>query len=133
MNGKDLDRPDRVSQLVSRLPGSPSSDTSQAFVVKAPLRVCPLGAHVDHQGGVVTGMTIDREVVMVAVPDTEAVARLTSLDFLGDVVVGLDDPTPPKAGDWGDYVRAAVSVLAKDHRLRSGFRAALGGDLPGKL
>jgi galactokinase/galacturonokinase len=76
-------------------------------------------------------MTIDREVEMVAVPDTEAVARLTSLDFPGDVVVGLDDPAPTKAGDWGDYLRAAVSVLAKDHRLRSGFRAAVGGDLPG--
>lgn len=76
-------------------------------------------------------MTIDREVVMVAVPDSEAVARLTSLDFPGDVVVGLDDPAPPKAGDWGDYLRAAVSVLAEDHHLRSGFRAALGGDLPG--
>lgn len=131
MNGGNLDRSDRVSRLVSRLPGSPSSNTSQAFVVKVPLRVCPLGAHVDHQGGVVTGMTIDREVVMVAVPDTEAVARLTSLDFPGEVAVGLDDPAPPKAGDWGDYLRAAVSVLAKDHRLRSGFRAALGGDLPG--
>ena len=131
MNGRDLDRSDRVSRLISQLSAGLSLARLKAFLVKAPLRVCPLGAHVDHQGGVVTGMTIDREVVMVAVPDPEAVARLTSLDFPGEVVVGLDDPAPTKAGDWGDYMRAAVSVLAREHRLESGFRAALGGDLPG--
>jgi galactokinase/galacturonokinase len=106
-------------------------DRSQAFLVKAPLRICPLGAHVDHQGGTVTGMTVDREVLMAVVPGNDAVARLTSLEFPGEVVVDLDDPAPTKAGDWGDYVRAAVAVLSGGHCLRRGFQAALSGDLPG--
>lgn len=33
--------------------------------VKSPLRICPLGAHVDHQGGVVTGIALDSSVNMV--------------------------------------------------------------------
>ncbi len=50
-------------------------DRSEAFVIESPLRICPLGAHVDHQGGVVTGMTVDREVLLVAGPASDAVAR----------------------------------------------------------
>ncbi len=124
-------RPDRVSELVTRLGEIPSSDRSGAFLVESPLRICPLGAHVDHQGGVVTGMTVDRRVVMAAVPETDAVVSVASLDFPGELVVDLGDQVPTRAGNWGDYVRAAVAVLSKDHRLRNGFRAVIGGDLPG--
>ncbi|HEX2513740.1 MAG TPA: galactokinase family protein, partial [Chloroflexota bacterium] len=35
---------------------------SPAGFVFSPYRVCPLGAHVDHQDGAVTGMAIDRGV-----------------------------------------------------------------------
>ena len=122
---------DRVSELVTRLGEIPSSDRSGAFLVESPLRICPLGAHVDHQGGVVTGMTVDRRVVMAAVPETDAVVSVASLDFPGELVVDLGDQVPTRAGNWGDYVRAAVAVLSKDHRLRNGFRAVIGGDLPG--
>ncbi|QII82435.1 hypothetical protein G7057_08310 [Jeotgalibaca arthritidis] len=31
--------------------------------VKSPLRICPIGAHSDHQGGLVTGMTLDASVI----------------------------------------------------------------------
>ena len=122
---------DRVSDLVARLGEGPSFDRSEAFLVESPLRMCPLGAHVDHQGGVVTGMTVDRRVVMAAVPEADAVVRMASLDFPGEVVVELEDQVPTRAGDWGDYVRAAVAVLAREHRLANGFRAVIGGDLPG--
>ena len=131
MNGRESARPDRVSELVTRLGESPSLNRSEAFLVEAPLRICPLGAHVDHQGGVVTGMTVDRRVVMAAVPETEAVVRVVSLDFPGELVVELGDQVPTRAGNWGDYVRAAVALLSREHNLRSGFRAVIGGDLPG--
>jgi galactokinase/galacturonokinase len=131
MSGGKSARPDRVSELVTRLGEIPSSDRSEAFLVESPLRICPLGAHVDHQGGVVTGMTVDRRVVMAAVPETDAVVSVASLDFPGELVVDLGDQVPTRAGNWGDYVRAAVAVLSKDHRLRNGFRAVIGGDLPG--
>jgi len=131
MNRRESARPDRISELISRLGESSSLDRSEAFLVEAPLRICPLGAHVDHQGGVVTGMTVDRQVLMAAVPVTDGVVRVASLDFPGKVVVELEDQVPTRAGDWGDYVRAAVAVLSEEHRLRSAFRGVIGGDLPG--
>ena len=131
MNGGGSVQSDRVSRLVALLSEGSSLDRSEAFLVEAPLRICPLGAHVDHQGGVVTGMTVDRRVEMAAVPTTDAVVTVASLNFPGEVVVKLKDRVPPKSGDWGDYVRAAVEVLGKEHRLQNGFRAVIGGDLPG--
>ena len=124
-------RHNRGSELAARLGEDSSFDRSEAFLVEAPLRICPLGAHVDHQGGVVTGMTVDRRVVMVAVPAMDAVVRVTSLDFPGEVTVEVGSQVPAKAGNWGDYVRAAVAVLSTEHRLRNGFRAVISGDLPG--
>jgi galactokinase/galacturonokinase len=120
-----------VSEVVGRLGRIPDSDSSKAFLVKAPLRICPIGAHVDHQGGIVTGMTIDRFVFLAAVSDSEPVLRLESLDFPGEVGIDLTGHVPAKSGDWGDYVRAAVSALKQDWPLDTGIRAVIGGDLPG--
>ena len=131
MNRLNSAHPDRVSELMARLSENPAFDRCEAFLVDSPLRICPLGAHVDHQGGVVTGMTVDRRVVMAAILDTEAVVRVASLDFPGEVVVELEDQVPTMEGNWGDYVRAAVAVLAREHSLAIGLRAVIGGDLPG--
>lgn len=123
--------PERERELISRLgEGSPLGH-SEAFLVKAPLRICPLGAHVDHQGGIVTGMTVDREVTLAAVPALDAAVRVTSLDFPGEVSVDLRHEIPKKTGDWGDYLRAAVFALSSAHGLHTGLRAVIGGDLPG--
>jgi len=131
MNRIESARSDRISELAGRLGNGKNFDRSEAFVIESPLRICPLGAHVDHQGGVVTGMTVDRQVVLAAAPETHAVISVRSRDFPGEVVVNLEEPLPERLGDWGDYVRAAVAVLLKEHRLRRGFRAVVDGDLPG--
>jgi galactokinase len=120
-----------VHELISRLGQRSDFDRSEAFLVRVPLRICPIGAHVDHQGGIVTGMTIDRFVFLVAVPDSAPMFSLESLDFPGEVDVDLTGQVPPKSGDWGDYVRAAVSALGRDWPLGTGIRAVIGGDLPG--
>ena len=122
---------ERVRKLVDRLGESSPLEISEAFLVKAPLRVCPLGAHVDHQGGIVTGMTVDREVTLAAIPAPDAAVRVTSLDFPGEVSVDLGDEIPEKTGDWGDYLRAAVYALSSAHGLHTGLRAVVFGDLPG--
>jgi galactokinase/galacturonokinase len=76
-------------------------------------------------------MTINRQVMMAAAPSNDAVARVSSLDFPGEVVVELRGAVREKTGDWADYVRAAVAVLSQDYDLSVGFRAVIGGDLPG--
>jgi galactokinase len=131
VNGPISTRSARSAQLLARLRDGGPVDRAQVFLVTAPLRICPLGAHVDHQGGIVTGMTVDRRVLMAGVPERNAVIRVSSLDFPGEVVVGLENPVAAKVGDWGDYVRAAVAALSREHPIRNGLRAVIGGDLPG--
>ena len=64
---------DRLDALMARV-GKHCSQTERAiFGVQVPLRVCPLGAHIDHQGGRVTGMTIDRSVRLAGAPTDGAV------------------------------------------------------------
>jgi galactokinase/galacturonokinase len=47
------------------------------------------------------------------------------------VEIDLTHGIPPKSGDWGDYLRAAARVFSRDYPLEVGFRAVIGGDLPG--
>jgi galactokinase/galacturonokinase len=131
MTGFETAPVDRDLRLSRLLQDEFMRDRSQAFLVETPLRICPLGAHVDHQGGVVTGMTIDRRVMMAAALSNDAVVLVTSLEFSGRIAVELEGDVPPNTGDWGDYVRAAVAVLSQKLDLRVGFRAIISGDLPG--
>src|SRR4051794_12836674 len=52
-------------------------------VVRAPYRVCPLGAHIDHQLGPVTAMAINRGVFLAYAPSPTREVLLSSLDFPG--------------------------------------------------
>jgi galactokinase/galacturonokinase len=76
-------------------------------------------------------MTIDREVVLAAMPDPNPVVRLESLDFQGEVEVELNAPVQAKSGVWADYLRGAITALGQDHSLSVGMHAVVGGDLPG--
>lgn len=120
----------RLQEHLELLPLTGSIRNTGAFLVRAPLRVCPLGAHVDHQGGRVTGLAVDREVRLAAFPRADALLSLESLDFPGAVELDLGGPVAARDGSWGDYVRAAVSVLGVDRRLGHGLRGIVAGDLP---
>ena len=99
-------------------------------VVLSPYRICPLGAHVDHQLGCVSGMPIDRGIALAFAPGGGREVRLRSLDFPGEVAFSLDD-TPPKAeGDWGNYPRGAVQALQRAWPLRCGLNGVIAGSLP---
>jgi len=43
---------------------SESTTEEEIQFVLSPYRICPLGAHVDHQGGAVLGMTIDAYTIL---------------------------------------------------------------------
>jgi galactokinase len=43
-------------------------DKGEVRVVVAPYRICPLGAHIDHQGGTVSAMTINKGILLGFVP-----------------------------------------------------------------
>ena len=104
------------------------SEGGEIFAVRAPLRVCPLGAHVDHQGGEVTGLALGREVRLVARGRDEPVVTLESIGFPGVLNVNLRDPGEQR-NDWGDYFRAVVLELSEICDLRRGFDGVLQGEL----
>ncbi len=107
-----------------------TSTSAGTFGVRAPLRACPLGAHVDHQGGEVTGLALDRAVRLVAQPRDEPVVSLESIGFPGVVDVDLQN-AGERRGDWGDYLRAVVAELSGHGDLRRGFDGVMKGDLVG--
>jgi len=79
----------------------------------------------------VTGLTIDRSVMMAAIPLPEPIFRIESLDFEGAVTVDLTAAQPAPTGGRGDYARAAAGVLRARRRFDRGLYAVIGGDLAG--
>ena len=98
----------------------------------APYRVCPLGAHVDHQHGLVTGFAIDKGVDLWFDVTTDGSVHLTSHTFPvpKEVNLRIDDRTRVKEGNWGDYVRGAKYALGKRFELKNGITGEIAGSLP---
>jgi galacturonokinase len=114
-------------------------DTSERYgvarnsvrVVRAPYRICPLGAHIDHQLGPVTAMAIDQSVLLAYAPSRSLEVFLTSLDFPGSVRFSLDDVPARRADDWGNFPRGAASSLQRRHSLDHGIVGMTSGRLHG--
>ena len=102
----------------------------QILEAHCPYRVCPLGAHIDHQYGLVTGFALDHGVTLhYAVNDAPSIT-LHSMNFPGEVRFALQ-PTLARAHDWGDYARAAAAALmAHGYTLTHGLVGVIEGTLP---
>ena len=111
------------------------------YHIFSPYRVCPLGAHVDHQHGLVTGFAIDKGVdFWFDVTNTDATDKtdnwpdnhvhLESLTFDGTVDFDIDTPPQAKEGHWGDYARGAKYALLKHFELKRGINGVIKGSLP---
>ncbi|MBN2002177.1 MAG: hypothetical protein JXA21_02370 [Anaerolineae bacterium] len=121
---------EQIELLKARLKRLSGCKADDIHVVYAPLRISPLGAHVDHQDGLVTGMTLDRAIVLVFAPRNDRQVRVESCNFSGQVVFDLDDIPPKTPGDWGNYVRGAATALQQVHRLAVGLDAVVEGRMP---
>ena len=100
------------------------------FHIFSPYRVCPLGAHVDHQHGLVTGFAFDMGVDLWFEPTDDGIVRLKSETFEGNVEFDITQPTRVKEGDWGDYARGAKYALKKRFTLKRGIEGTIKGSLP---
>ncbi len=120
----------RIGDVVARLHARLGTASGEVEVVRSPLRICPLGAHVDHQHGHVTGCTRDVAVLLAFVPRDDGRVRLWSLDFDGLVEFALDEIPPAVAGDWGSYPRGCAWALREAHGLRRGLDGVIAGPLP---
>lgn len=93
-----------------------------------PYRVCPLGAHVDHQYGFVSGFAIDKGITIVYTP-TAGTVRMRSLNFEGEQTFHVGK-IPPKQNDWADYLRGAAFALESRYPLKRGLNCVIEGTLP---
>lgn len=94
-----------------------------------PYRVCPLGAHVDHQHGVVTGFAIDKGVYLDFEFTDDGTIDLVSKNFPGRVQFELHD-VPEREMTWGDFVKGAVITLSRKYTLTRGIKGTIEGTLP---
>jgi len=105
-------------------------NSSSAKKIFSPYRVCPLGAHVDHQHGLVSGFAIDKGVELMFIPSHDNTIVMRSMSFRGEINIDLNTPLGEKKNDWGDYLRGAVYALNKRFQLRCGVKGLIKGSLP---
>jgi galactokinase/galacturonokinase len=108
------------------------------YHIFSPYRVCPLGAHVDHQHGLVTGFAINKGVDLWFNINSEnslheaniSHVHLESKTFEGVVDFDIDAPSQVREHHWGDYARGAKYALKKRFSLSKGITGVIQGSLP---
>lgn len=99
-------------------------------VAFCPYRICPIGAHVDHQYGLITGLAIDKGVHIAYGPKKNGVVELSSLQFDCRAQWHIRQVDEKPTGDWADYLRGATWALAKRYDLHTGICGVVEGTLP---
>lgn len=100
-----------------------------AGVSFCPYRICPLGAHSDHNFGKITGLAIDKGVHIAYGAKQNGVIELASVNFPKRAQWHIG-AVPEKQNDWADYLRGATIALARRHALRVGLCGVIEGTLP---
>ncbi len=119
-----------IEQLKTHIKARIGCSEDDIRLVRSPLRVSPLGAHVDHQDGLVTGLALDQAIYLAFVPRTDGQVRVTSLNFEGIADFSLDSIPAQVARDWGNYARGAALALVRSHSIRVGMDAVVVGAMP---
>ena len=94
-----------------------------------PYRVCPLGAHVDHQHGLVTGFALDKGVELEFEPTEDGSVSVVSTTFSGITEFNIADEME-REHMWGDFIKGAVVALSRKYKLTRGFKGCVTGTLP---
>ncbi len=100
------------------------------YHIFSPYRVCPIGAHVDHQHGLVTGFAINKGVDLWFNIREDGMVNLSSRTFDGDVSFEISKPSQVREYHWGDYARGAKYALRKRFELSKGIDGVIQGSLP---
>lgn len=96
----------------------------------SPYRICPLGAHVDHQHGLVTGFAFDSGIEFLFSETETGKVEMASLSFEGLMTFNVQRPIDEKQNNWGDYLRGATWALQQDFQLKKGVRGIVKGSMP---
>jgi galactokinase/galacturonokinase len=95
-----------------------------------PYRICPLGAHSDHQYGKVTGLALNKGIHIAYGAKQNGVIELFSLNFTKRAQFHVSQPPKERQNDWADYLRGAAIALGKRHPLHVGLCGVIAGSLP---
>ena len=99
-------------------------------VAFTPYRICPLGAHSDHQLGKITGFAIDKGIHIAYGPKQNGIIEIMSLQFPKRAQWHVASTPEEKQDDWADHLRGATIALNAKYPLRKGLCAVIGGELP---
>lgn len=95
-----------------------------------PYRICPIGAHIDHQFGIVSGLALNEGIFLYYKVREEAVVELYSMNFNGKVIFDVKQGFDINH-NWGDYAKAAMNALFdQGYKLKKGFFGLVTGTLP---
>ena len=95
-----------------------------------PYRICPIGAHSDHQLGKITGFAIDKGIHIAYGPKENGVIEIQSVQFDKRAQWHVQATPDEKQNDWADHLRGATIALNKRYPLRRGLCAVVDGELP---
>ena len=101
--------------------------TAVAF---CPYRVCPMGAHSDHQYGKITGFAINKGIHIAYASKQNGVIELSSLQFDKRAQWHVHSVPEAKENDWADYLRGATLMLSQKYPLKVGLCGVIEGTLP---
>lgn len=99
-------------------------------VAFCPYRISPLGAHIDHQWGIINGFAIDKGIHMAYKAKQNGVVELQSLNFTKRAQFFVSAVPERREGDWADHLRGAAKVLGEKYRLATGLSGVIEGSLP---
>lgn len=122
---------EKKEDLVKFFTARQGIEHENVHVVVSPYRICPLGAHIDHQGGSVLGMTINASTLMAFSPAKDQGVDLISKNYPGEMKFELGELGKPSESTWGIYPRAAAWALQQKYSLKFGIKGILDGMLPG--
>ena len=100
------------------------------YTAFTPYRICPLGAHSDHQLGKITGFAINKGIHMAYGPKRNGVIEIASLQFPKRAQWHVMSTPEQKQNDWADHLRGATIALNARYPLRTGLCAVIDGELP---
>lgn len=95
-----------------------------------PYRICPIGAHSDHNLGKITGFAIDKGIHIAYSPKHNGVIELASLQFEKRAQWHVRGVPDTKCGDWADYLRGITLELNSRYPLSTGLCGVIEGSLP---
>ena len=100
------------------------------YTAFTPYRVCPIGAHSDHQLGKITGFSIDKGIYIAYGPKENGIIEIQSLQFQKRAQWHVGATPRTRQNDWADHLRGATIALYKRYPLHRGLCAVLDGELP---